>query len=478
MKFRKAMISVLLPAAMCMSTLFAGTAWAGSDKSFSIDKANWTEQDWNCIAMASAEVETGVAIRRAPDKDSPAVGFLYPGSAVMYVNKGTEWSEVKSVDVHGYIKNEFLVGGDEAQAIIDENCVPGVMVRWDGVNLFTAEDPNAEIIGTLEAGMKLTVLSDEGHWLNVQYGADMSGFVSEEDVSRIVLVDAAVPVDGMEQAGYGEYPVDGTPFEYAEAAAADTDAGESDSAETVDESEDTYTETASDTGDDSQTWTPETSAPAETWTPETSAPAETWTPETTAQTEAWTPETAAQTEAWVPETTAQTEAWVPETTAQTEAPAPETSAQTEAAADDYEAYTPETTAETSAAETVVAADTSSGSSNAGGDYSNYSDRDLLAAIIYTEAGNQSQEGQVAVGSVVMNRVASGSFPDTVSEVLNQEGQFYPASSGTLQSALENGVPDSAYAAADAAMTGEKPVGDALYFNTSSGTTKLGDHYFS
>lgn len=76
--------------------------------------------------MASTEVETGVAIRRAPDTDSPAVGFLYPGSAVMYVNKGTEWSEVKSVDVHGYIKNEFLVGGDEAKTLIDANCVPGV----------------------------------------------------------------------------------------------------------------------------------------------------------------------------------------------------------------------------------------------------------------------------------------------------------------------------------------------------------------
>ena len=474
MKFRKTMISVLLPAAMCMSALFAGTAWAGSDKSFSIDNQNWTEQDWNCIAMASTEVETGVAIRRAPDTDSPAVGFLYPGSAVMYVNKGTEWSEVKSVDVHGYIKNEFLVGGDEAKTLIDANCVPGVMVRWDGVNLFTAEDADSGIIGTLEAGMKFTVLSDDGHWLNVQYGADMSGFVSEEDVSRIVLVDAAVPVDGMEQAGYGEYPVDGTPFEYA-AAAADTAAD--DSAETADEGEDTYTDTVSDGADGSESWTADTSAPAETWTPETTAQTEAWTPETSAPAETWTPETTAQTEAWTPETTAQTEAWVPETTAQTEAPAPETSA-----ADDYEAYTPETTAETSAAETVVAADTSSSgsssSSSAGGDYSNYSDRDLLAAIIYTEAGNQSQEGQVAVGSVVMNRVSSDSFPDTVSEVLNQEGQFYPASSGTLQSALDNGVPDSAYAAADAAMTGEKPVGDALYFNTSSGTTKLGDHYFS
>ena len=107
-----------------------------------------------------------------------------------------------------------------------------------------------------------------------------------------------------------------------------------------------------------------------------------------------------------------------------------------------------------------------------------SDLDLMAAIIYCEAGNQSYEGQVAVGAVVMNRVNSSSFPNTISEVIYQSGQFTPASSGSLASALANGVPSTCYDAASAAMAGENPVGSALYFNGGSGSgMQIGDHQF-
>ena len=107
-----------------------------------------------------------------------------------------------------------------------------------------------------------------------------------------------------------------------------------------------------------------------------------------------------------------------------------------------------------------------------------SEEDLLAALIYCEAGNQSYDGMVAVGAVVMNRVNSDSFPSTVSDVIYQDGQFTPAYSGALDSALANGVPSTCYDAAAAALNGENPVGDALYFNAGSGEgVQLGDHQF-
>ena len=102
----------------------------------------------------------------------------------------------------------------------------------------------------------------------------------------------------------------------------------------------------------------------------------------------------------------------------------------------------------------------------------------MAAIIYCEAGNQSYEGMVAVGAVVMNRVTSPSFPNTISEVIYQSGQFTPASSGALASALANGVPSACYDAAASALAGENPVGSALYFNTGSGSgIQIGAHQF-
>ncbi len=67
-----------------------------------------------------------------------------------------------------------------------------------------------------------------------------------------------------------------------------------------------------------------------------------------------------------------------------------------------------------------------------------SDRELLAAIIYCEAGNQSHTGKVAVGNVVMNRVNSAKFPNSISSVVYQRGQFSPAGSGWLNRVLKRG----------------------------------------
>ena len=107
------------------------------------------------------------------------------------------------------------------------------------------------------------------------------------------------------------------------------------------------------------------------------------------------------------------------------------------------------------------------------------DRELLAGLIYCEAGNQSREGKVAVGAVVMNRVASSSFAGTIKDVIYESGQFSPAGSGWLDSVIANGsIPSSCYDAADAALAGENPIGSAMYFNTGSGKgIKIGAHQF-
>lgn len=94
------------------------------------------------------------------------------------------------------------------------------------------------------------------------------------------------------------------------------------------------------------------------------------------------------------------------------------------------------------------------------------DRYLLANLIYCEAGNQPFEGQLAVGAVVINRVLSPVFPDTVVEVIYQNRQFSPVASGRLDLALlENRATDACYRAADEAMKGASTVDDCLFFRT-------------
>lgn len=62
---------------------------------------------------------------------------------------------------------------------------------------------------------------------------------------------------------------------------------------------------------------------------------------------------------------------------------------------------------------------------------------LLASIIYCEAGNQPYSGKLAVAIVVMNRVRSSAYPNTVSHVIYQKSQFGPASSGLLKKTIKD-----------------------------------------
>lgn len=73
----------------------------------------------------------------------------------------------------------------------------------------------------------------------------------------------------------------------------------------------------------------------------------------------------------------------------------------------------------------------------------------------------------AVGAVVVNRVRSGGFANSIYGVIYQRGQFGPASSGRLEARLASGVSASARQAARAALNGSDPTGGAKYFKLAS-----------
>lgn len=109
------------------------------------------------------------------------------------------------------------------------------------------------------------------------------------------------------------------------------------------------------------------------------------------------------------------------------------------------------------------------------------DRKLLANIIYCEAGGEPYEGKLAVGAVVINRVLSGRFPDTVKGVIYQKSQFSPVASGRYALALASDKANAAcYQAADEAMLGVTNVGACVFFRTPiPGLTgiNIGGHVF-
>lgn len=109
------------------------------------------------------------------------------------------------------------------------------------------------------------------------------------------------------------------------------------------------------------------------------------------------------------------------------------------------------------------------------------DRYLLANLIYCEAGGEPYEGKLAVGAVVINRVLSSVYPDTVVGVIYQSNQFSPVRSGRLELALTaNKATADCYRAAEEAMAGMSNVGNCVYFRTPvDGLTgiSIGGHIF-
>lgn len=114
-----------------------------------------------------------------------------------------------------------------------------------------------------------------------------------------------------------------------------------------------------------------------------------------------------------------------------------------------------------------------------------SDVNLLARLIYAEARGETYSGQVAVGAVVLNRVKSSSFPNTISAVIYQPYAFTCVSDGQISMSPNS----TALSAAKDAMNGWDPsYGSLYYYNPAVATSKwifsrktvvtIGSHVFA
>lgn len=118
----------------------------------------------------------------------------------------------------------------------------------------------------------------------------------------------------------------------------------------------------------------------------------------------------------------------------------------------------------------------------------YDNDDLywLARAVTGEARGEPYRGQIAVAAVIINRVKSEEFPDTIYDVIYQPGQFAAVDDGQINLAPV----DSAYSAAREALRGNDPSQGALYFynpdtartlwwlETREKTVRIGDHVFA
>lgn len=285
--------------------------------------------------MLMADIDDALNVRAEASENADVVGKLYKESLAEVIEKGDEWTKIKSGNVEGYVRTKYCVFGDDAKALAEEVCKKQAVSKVEGLQIRANADleETTQILYTMEEGEKGTVVTNQevpSGWVVIAC-EDTVGYVSAEQVAVTYVFAPAMTLEEEKEA---ELAKEKARYE-AIAASAKIDA------------------------------------------------------------------------------------------------------------------------------TVTVDDVK-----------------LLAALIFCEAGGERYEGQVAVGAVVMNRIESSRFPDSIYSVTYQKGQFTPAMNGKVQRTLDNGKYKYCLDAAEAALQGEDPTNGCLYFNSGRGKgMQIGNQHF-
>lgn len=129
--------------------------------------------------IAIAQVDNYVNIRSSAGEDGEVLGKLYNDSACTVLGTEGDWYKIHSGDVEGYIKAEFLVLGDAELAKSVGRRVADV--KTDSLNVRSDASTDAEVLGQVPEGEKLTVVEEKDGWVKVSI-EEGEGWVSSEYV--------------------------------------------------------------------------------------------------------------------------------------------------------------------------------------------------------------------------------------------------------------------------------------------------------
>ena len=297
--------------------------------------------------LVMANVEEAVNIRDEASEKGKLIGKFYKECGGTILQKESDWTKLQTGEVTGWVKNDYLLFGNEAVKLAEKVVEKTATCTTDCLRVRQSADTNGKVLDLLAEGDQIGVLDELGEWVEVEYSDGDTGYVSSEYVE---IADAL---------GTGETM-----------------------------------------------------------------------------------------EAIVAREKAQKEAEIKAATNVAKASATASSA-----------VSPTVTASVAAGASDVV---------------------LLAALIQAEAGTQPFEGQVAVGNVVTNRLATGRYGNSLYSVIYAKSQFGPAGSGQVAQIIANGPKATCVAAAQAALSGTNYVGTATHFrNVKSGNQGIviGAHVF-
>lgn len=142
-----------------------------------------------------ANIESYLNIRSEASEDAEVVGKFYNGNVGTIVEKGDEWSLVSSGNAYGYVNNDYLLFGSDAESYIENNCDQVARVEADTLNIRAEDSTDSDVVDLRDKGDALTVLGQENGWYKVAVNDEITGYVSGDFVYVDYVYETAVTIE-------------------------------------------------------------------------------------------------------------------------------------------------------------------------------------------------------------------------------------------------------------------------------------------
>lgn len=155
-----------------------------------------------------AKVDTFLNVRSDASEDSTVVGRFYNGNVGTLIEQDGDWALVSSGNVYGYVKNDYILSGVDAEEYIENNCDYVAKVTATALNVRESSSTDGEIVALSAQGDALSVVDVEDDWVKVTMGADVTGYVSSGYVCLDYAYETAKTIeeDGQAEAVVASAP--------------------------------------------------------------------------------------------------------------------------------------------------------------------------------------------------------------------------------------------------------------------------------
>ncbi len=145
------------------------------------------EEDSSRLVMAN--VSQAMNIRISPDDESEKVGVLYKDCGGKIIEQQDGWTKIQSGDLVGWAKDDYLLFGEEAEALAQEVGVQLVSSKSDALRIRAEADEDAEVLGVITNNGFVDMVEDLGNgWIQVDYN-DETGYVQADYVETDFRID-------------------------------------------------------------------------------------------------------------------------------------------------------------------------------------------------------------------------------------------------------------------------------------------------